>query len=97
MSQMVDDRDFEFFNFDEFIPLFKDANIDIIYTVAKFKVHQHIVDEKTQWKKHGDSYIDIMDDVINDLEDNDTLFIKGVHASGLYNIAKNLKDISKGD
>ena len=93
MSHIVDDRDFEFFDFNEFIPLFKDAKIDIVYTVAKFKVHQHIIDKRTVWKKHGDSYKDIMDDIIDDLEDNDTIFIKGVHASGLYNIAKKLKNI----
>ena len=93
MSQIVDDRDFDFFDFDEFIPLFKEANIDIVYTVAKFKVHQHIIDEKTQWKKHGESHVDIVDDIIADLKDNDTIFIKGVHASGLYNIAKKLKNM----
>jgi UDP-N-acetylmuramoyl-tripeptide--D-alanyl-D-alanine ligase len=96
MSQIVDDRDFKFFDFDEFIALFKAANIDSVYTVDQFKVHAHIIDESTQWVKHGDSSADIVDDVIQDIQANDTVFIKGVHSSGLYKLAGALKDLAAG-
>ena len=97
MSQIVDDRDFGFFDFDEFIGFFKAANIDILYTVDKFKVHAHIIDGSTQWLKHGDSYADIIDDVVKDIQANDTIFIKGVHSSGLYKLAAALKNLASSN
>lgn len=73
---------------EEFSELISNVGIDRLYTVGEFKRYANIVRDESIWIKHGETYKDIAQDVMNDIQDNDMVFIKGVLAQKLYELVK---------
>lgn len=71
--------------------LINSSDISRLYTTG---VHMEIVknnlDDRAVLVKHSEDYGELFDDIMNEIEDGDLLFIKGHASLGLTNIAKKI-------
>lgn len=74
--------------------LIENANVDKLYTIGKFTIPIHSkLKDPSILTKHADNYKDIEDEIINDIQDGDLLFIKGHHRIWLKDLADKIYNL----
>ena len=96
-SEFVDYKDGEMENID--IPLFqkliKESNIDLFYSVEKFNKHNKVLENTGIINIHGNKFEDIEVEVLNNIKDNDIVFIKAIFESRLPEFVKKIEQQKK--
>ena len=65
----------------EFSKLINKANIDLLYTGHRFAEHINVLDDKNIWKNHAFDITELGDEVLDSIEENDILFMRGNYES----------------
>ena len=94
-SEFVDYKDGEIKLLDtqKFQKLIKDSGISALYSVEKFSEHINVLEDKSIWKNHSIDFNNIKDEIINSIEDDDILCVKGIFESDLPEFIKYLKNL----
>lgn len=70
--------------------LFERAGVDILFSVHLFKEHSSIVPPATEWRKHGDTFQEIQDELISTIRPNDMIFVRGIEDARLDKLVNKL-------
>ena len=54
------------------------AGINVLYSVHRFKEHMAMLSPKIDWKRHGETLLDIQDEIMTDILPDDMVFIRGI-------------------
>ncbi len=73
--------------------LIQSAQIDWLFTVERFREHVNVLEDISIWKNHGDSLESIEDEIINSINPNDIVCVKGIKNSQLPELKEKLKKI----
>ncbi len=94
-SNFVDHVDGEvaLLDLDHFRQLMSAAGIDSLFTVEYFTEHPEVVHDKSIWKGHSFEVDSIKDEVINSLQNNDILCVKGIYESKLPDLISHIKHL----
>lgn len=94
-SEFVDYEDGEMENIDipHFQELIQNSNIKTLFSVEKFSEHIDVLKDKTIWKKHSIDFQNIQDEIIDSIQDNDLLCIKGIFESELPKFVEYIKNL----
>ena len=92
-SAFVDDADgeIEMLDIPSLRTLMSEADIDLLYTVEKFKLHKHVVPDNTVWQMHTEEPVTLCSHLLSTLRKNDILCIKGIFESALPELVKCIK------
>lgn len=84
-SEFVDIKDNEtkYINIEVFQDLIKKADIDEIYSVENFKVHEDVISDKSKWKGHYNNINILRKSIFKVINDGDIIFIKGIYESSI--------------
>jgi ribosomal protein S18 acetylase RimI-like enzyme len=76
-----------------FQKLIKDSGIEILFSVEKFTEHINVLEDKTIWKNHSLDFNNIKDEIIESIENNDILCVKGIFESALPKFIEYIKNL----
>lgn len=76
LSEMYLNEDMSDLEFEHVQKIVSSDSIDQIFTIGEFKNHINILEDFKIWKNHANKIEDIMDEILNELNHNDNLFIK---------------------
>lgn len=65
-------------NTNEFQTLFKNSGINSLYTIHQFSEHINVLPNKNIWIEHKTKIEDITDIILNDIKNDDILFVRAV-------------------
>lgn len=84
-SEFVDYEDGEMALIDNklFQGLIAEAGIESLFTVEKFTEHINVLPDKSIWKNHSLDFNNIKEEVLESIDENDILCIKGIYESDL--------------
>lgn len=84
-SEFVDYEDGEMALIDNelFQKLIAESGIESLFTVEKFTEHINVLPDKTIWKNHSLDFNNIKEEVLDSVDENDILCIKGIFESNL--------------
>lgn len=71
------------------------ADIDLLYSVHRFKEHSVIVPSGTQWRRHGDTVAEIQNEIIAEILPDDMVFIRGIEDARLDKLVDKLVELGK--
>ena len=94
-SEFVDYKDGEIklINQPHFQKLINDANVDILYSVEKFSEHINVLEDKTIWKNHSLDFNNIKDEIIDAIQEDDIVCVKGIFESNLPKFIEYIKKL----
>lgn len=92
-SEFVDYEDGEmgFIDAKRFQKLIRDSGIASLYSVEKFSEHIDVLEDRSIWKRHSIDFNNIKDEVIDSVQQNDILCIKGIFESHLPKFVEYIK------
>ena len=73
--------------------LIQTAKIDCLFTVENFREHVNVLEDISIWRNHADKYESIEDEIINAINPNDIVCVKGVKNSHLPELIEKLTKI----
>lgn len=96
-SEFVDykDGEMEFIDTKKFQKLIKNSGIELLFSVEKFSEHINVLKDKSIWKNHSIDFNNIKDEIINSIEDNDILSVKGIFDCTLPSFIEYIKSLDK--
>lgn len=65
-----------------FQDLFRASGLDCLYTAAHFPEHLNVLADKSIWKNHSYTISNLMDEIIDAIQADDMLFVRGAVADG---------------
>ncbi len=71
--------------------LIQTAQIDCLFTVENFREHVRVLEDISIWRNHADNYENIEDEIINTINPNDIVCVKGVKKSKLPQLTEKLR------
>lgn len=77
-------------NYSEMRVLMENAQIDLLYTVKDFMLHQEALPASLDWRCHGTTPDDIWGDVLSAVRENDMLFLRADPPANLGRLVKAL-------
>jgi len=94
-SEFVDyeDGEMELIDHSLFQKLIKDAQIDSLYTVEKFTEHIEVLEDKNIWKNHSYDFSNIKEEILDCLNENDILCVKGIYECNLAQFVSYIKKL----
>ncbi len=94
-SEFVDYIDGEMENIDEklFQKIIKESAIRDIFSVEKFSEHINVLEDKTIWKNHSIDYHNIEDEILDTIQNDDIVTVKGIFDCSLTAFIKDFKSI----
>lgn len=75
--------------------LFECAGVNLLFSIHRFKEHSAIVSPTTEWRKHGDTFQEIQDDLISAIQPNDMIFVRGIEDARLDKLVNKLIAMGK--
>ena len=75
--------------------LFERAGVNMLFSIHHFKKHSAIVSPATEWRKHGDTFQDIQDELISVILPNDMVFVRGIEDARLDKLVNKLLAVGK--
>lgn len=69
------------------------SGLDLLFSVHQFKAHSSVVKPPINWVKHGETYEDILDDLIAAINPNDMVFVRGIEDARLDKLVNNLLEL----
>ncbi|MDF1875022.1 hypothetical protein JHD48_04665 [Sulfurimonas sp. SAG-AH-194-I05] len=96
-SEFVDYKDGEmkYINISEFRKVIKNANIDILYTVENFQMHESVLESSNLTHKYIENLDAFQEELLNSIEENDLLCVKGIYESNLPDFIDYLKSVDE--
>ncbi len=84
-SEFVDyeDGEMKFIDNKYFQLLIKNSGLEILYSVEKFAEHINVLEDRSIWKTHSLDFQKIKDEIINEIQNDDIVCIKGIFESNL--------------
>lgn len=76
-------------------PQFERAGVNMLFSIHHFKKHSAIVSPATEWRKHGDTFQDIQDELISVIRPNDMIFVRGIEDARLDKLVNKLLAVGK--
>lgn len=94
-SEFVDYKDGEMnlLNIEHFQKIIEKASIDLLYSVEKFSEHIDVLKDKSIWKKHSIDFNNIKDEIVDEIQDDDILCVKGIFESNLPKFIEYIKSL----
>lgn len=92
LSEMYLHEDMSDLEFEHLQMLISSDFIDQLYTIGDFKNHINVVKDLEIWKNHANKIDDIMDEIVEQLNHEDNIFIK---VTQNHNIESLLNKINK--
>lgn len=85
----------EILNTSEFKALFEQSGIDCLYTANKFIEHSDVLHDKSIWRKHADNIDALINEIIENISQDDIIFIRAKWDSGADKLADIILNNSK--
>ncbi|AXH13395.1 protein containing Six-hairpin glycosidase-like domain protein [Halarcobacter bivalviorum] len=76
VSEFVDEMSVHSLDIEKYKTLISKAKIDSLYTIGSFTNHIEVIEDINIWKNHSQSFDTLENEILNELSENDILFIK---------------------
>lgn len=76
VSEFIDEKNLHILDIEKYKILISKAKIDSLYTIGSFINHIEVIENINIWKNHSQSFDTLENEIINELSENDILFIK---------------------